>query len=82
MFPGDDILNDMEKMSVELVLESDSNLVTIMDRYSTANVIVVDDDSKSTSVNAMCIMLRYYESEMSDWLTRVNNTTRHAHDHS
>ncbi|XP_064385364.1 uncharacterized protein LOC135334155 isoform X9 [Halichondria panicea] len=44
MFPGDDILNDMEKMNVELVLESDSDLVTIVDGYGTANVIVVDDD--------------------------------------
>ncbi len=49
MFPGDDILNDMEKMNVELVLESDSDLVTIVDGYGTANVIVVDDDSKSTT---------------------------------
>ncbi len=48
MFPDDSILNKMAQQSVELELESTSELAVVVEGYDSADIIVVDDDSKST----------------------------------
>ncbi|XP_064407551.1 uncharacterized protein LOC135352313 [Halichondria panicea] len=52
MFPDDSILNKMAQQSVELELESTSELAVVVEGYDSADIIVVDDDIVKIGFNA------------------------------